>query len=100
MYWFPFIFILPFFNIYFWLCWVFVAEHRLSLEVASGGYSLVMGWRLPTVVLSLVVEPRLWGAQASRVVMHGFNGSVACGIFPDQGLNPCLLQLGGGYLYY
>ena len=26
-----------FFNIYFWLCWVFVAEHRLSLEVSSGG---------------------------------------------------------------
>ena len=24
----------------FWLCWVFVAVHRLSLGVASGGYSL------------------------------------------------------------
>ena len=25
--------------IYFWLCWVFVAAHGLSLVVASGGYS-------------------------------------------------------------
>ena len=25
--------------IYFWLCWVFVAAHRLSLVAASGGYS-------------------------------------------------------------
>ena len=25
--------------IYFWLCWVFVAVHRLSLVAASGGYS-------------------------------------------------------------
>ena len=24
---------------FFWLCWVFVAAHRLSLVVASGGYS-------------------------------------------------------------
>ena len=27
--------------IYFWLCWVFVAMCRLSLVVASGGYSLL-----------------------------------------------------------
>ena len=25
--------------IYFWLCWVFVAAHGLSLVVVSGGYS-------------------------------------------------------------
>ena len=25
--------------IYFWLCWVFVVAHGLSLVVASGGYS-------------------------------------------------------------
>ena len=28
-----------FFYIYFWLFWVFVAAHRLSLVAASGGYS-------------------------------------------------------------
>ena len=26
---------------YFWLCWVFVAAHRLSLVVASRDYSLI-----------------------------------------------------------
>ena len=26
------------------------------------------------------------------VVMHGLSRSMACGIFPDQGLNPCLLH--------
>ena len=35
-YFFKFYFIYFF---YFWLCWVFVAECRLSLIVASGGYS-------------------------------------------------------------
>ena len=33
-----FSFFLSFF-FFFWLCWVFVAAHRLSLVVVSGGYS-------------------------------------------------------------
>ena len=45
-------------NIYFWLCWVFIAVHRLSLVV-------VCGLCCPT----------------------------ACGIFPDQGSNLCLLHV-------
>ena len=28
--------------IYFWLCWVSVAAHRLSLVVASGGYHALL----------------------------------------------------------
>ena len=44
---------------YFWLYWVFVAAHRLSLVAASGGYSLVDMHRLLTVVASLVVEHEL-----------------------------------------
>ena len=28
---------------YFWLCWVFVAVHRLSLDAVNGGYSSL--WR-------------------------------------------------------
>ena len=39
--------------IYFWLCWVFVAVHRLSLVAASGGYSVVVR-RLLIMVASLV----------------------------------------------
>ena len=29
---------------------------------------------------------------------HGLSYSEACGIFPDKGLNPCPLALGGGFL--
>ena len=34
-----------------------------------------------------------WLLPSSRahVVVHGLGGSMACGIFPDQGLNPCFL---------
>ena len=45
---------------YFWLCWVFVAVHRLSLVVASRGYSVVAVHKLLIVVASLVVAHGLW----------------------------------------
>ena len=44
--------------IYFWLCWAFVALPRLSLVVASRGYS-VAAHRLLIAVASLVAEHRL-----------------------------------------
>ena len=31
-------------------------------------------------------------------MVHGFSCSVACGIFPAQGSNPCPLHLAGGFL--
>ena len=45
-------------------------------------------------VVSLVVGPGLWGAQASVVAVNGLqsSGLVACGIFLDQGSNLCLLH--------
>ena len=42
--------------IYFWLCWVFVAAHGLSLVAVSGGYSSVAVRGLLIEVASLVVE--------------------------------------------
>ena len=45
----------------------------------------------PAVRASGVAAPRLWGT-GSVVVVHGLSCSVACGIFPDQGLNSCLLH--------
>ena len=42
--------------IYLWLCWVFIAVHRLSLTVARGGYSLVAARRLLITVASLVEQ--------------------------------------------
>ena len=54
---------------------------------------------LVVAVASLVVEQGLlllWGRGSRRegsvVVAHGLSCSAACGIFPDQGSNPCLLH--------
>ena len=44
---------------YFWLHWVFVAAHGLSLVTASGAYSLAMVCGLLIVAASLVAEHRL-----------------------------------------
>ena len=54
-------------------------------------FPLVVVCRLLTVVTSLV-EQGLEAAQASVIVVHGLSCSEACGIFPDQGSNPCLLH--------
>ena len=75
------------------LPWAFLAVCGLSLE-ARGVCSAVVVCRLLTVVASLVAE-RGPGARALQKLQHA--GSVvvahmACGIFPDQGLNPCLLH--------
>ena len=82
----------PFFKkkklfIYFWLCWVFVPVRGLSLVVASGGHSSSRCAGLsPSRPLSL----RSTGSRraGSVVVAHRPSRSAACGIFPDQGLNP------------
>ena len=57
----------------------------------SGGYCLVVMWGLLIGVISLVVEHRLHGTGLV-VVAHGLSCSWACGIFLDQGSNPCLLH--------
>ena len=55
------------------------------------GYSLVEGCRLLSPCwASLVVEQAL-ECLGSVVVVDGFSCPTACGIFPDQGLNPCPL---------
>ena len=72
--------------IYFWLCWVFVSVRGLSLVAASGGHSSSR-----CVGLSLS-QPLLLQSTGSVVVAHGPSCSAACGIFPDQGSNPCSLH--------
>ena len=42
--------------IYFWLCWVFIAVHGLSLVAMGGGYSLIAVHVLLIAVTSLVAE--------------------------------------------
>ena len=63
-----------------------------SLIMESGVYSPVSVCRLLTAVASLVAELGLQSMQASVVVVHRLSCSAACGIFPDQGSNPCLLR--------
>ena len=67
-----FFFLNKFIYLYFLLLWVFIAVRGLLIAVAS-----------------LIAEH---GAQASVVVAHGLRCSVACGICPGQGSNPCPLH--------
>ena len=77
--------------IYFWLCWVFVSVRGLSLVAASGGHSSSR-----CTGLSLSQPLLLWSTGSRRagsvVVAHGPSCSAACGIFRDQGSNPCPLH--------
>ena len=84
-------FIYSFVYFYFWLCWVFVSVRGLSLVAASGGHSSSR-----CAGLSLSRPPWLRRTSSRRagsvVVAHGPSCSAACGIFPDQGSNPCPLH--------
>ena len=63
----------------------------LSLVAASGGHSSSR-----CTGLSLSRPLSLWSTGSRRagsvVVAHGPSCSAACGIFPDQGSNPCPLH--------
>ena len=99
MYFFSYILFFLFFKIYFiflifiylWLCWVFASVRGLSPVVASGGHS-----SLQCVGPSLSRPRPLWSTGSRRagsvIVAHGPSCSTPCGIFPDQGLNPCSLH--------
>ena len=77
--------------IYLWLCWVFVSVQGLSLIAASGGHS---SSRCTGLSLSRPLLLRSTGSRhaGSVIVAHGPICSAACGIFPDQGSNPCPLH--------
>ena len=80
-----------FFYFYFCVCWVFVSVRGLSLVAARGGHSSsrCAGFSLSRPLLLLSTGSRRAG---SVVVAHGPSCSAACGIFPDQGSNPCPLH--------
>ena len=77
--------------IYFGLCWVFVSVRGLSLVAESGGHS---SSRCAGLSLSRPLLLRSTGSRraGSVVVAHGPSCTAACGIFPDQGSNPCPLH--------
>ena len=76
---------------YLWLCWVFVSVRGLSLVAASGGHS---SSRWAGLSLSWPLLSRSTGSRhaGSVFVAYGPSCSAACGIFPDQGSNPCPLH--------
>ena len=71
--------------------WVFVSVRGLSPVPASGVHS---SSRCAGLSLSRPLLLRSTGSRraGSVVVAHGPSRSAACGIFPDQGLNPCPLH--------
>lgn len=94
---------------YFWLCWVFITVHRLSLVVASRNYTLVVVCRLLLAMTSLVAIDRLCGSWASAVALHSLQsiGSVAVALrlvvysmwgFPRPRIKPDSLALRGRFL--
>ena len=73
------------------MCWVFISVRGLSPVAASRGHSSL---RCAGLSLSRPLLLRSTGSRrAGSVVMaHGPSCSTACGILPDQGLNPCPLH--------
>ena len=82
-----FFFLIIYLFVYFWLRWVFIAVHGLSLVAESRGYSSLWwaGLSLQWLLLLWSMGSRHTG---SVVVAHRLSCSMACGIFLDQGLNP------------
>ena len=79
----------------FGLCWVFVAA-GFSLITVNWGSSLGVEPGLLTVGASLAEVPGL-ESTSSAVVRLGLSCSLACGIFPDQGLEPVPPALTDGF---
>ena len=73
--------------IYFWLHWVLVASHGLSLVAASRGHSQVAVCGLLILVAFLVAEHSLWNALA---LVAGVRGLSSCGSWTlELGLSSC-----------
>ena len=68
--------------------WVFVSVQGLSPVAASRGHFSSRGAGL-SLSRPLLLQSTGSRRAGSVVVAHGLSCSVACGIFPDQGSNPC-----------
>ena len=89
-----------FLPVYFWLhCVLFVAACRLSLVVTSGA-AVRRGVRASHCGGFSCCRAEALSAETSVAVAcglshccaHGLSCPAACGIFPDQGSNPCPLH--------
>ena len=80
---------------FFWLCWLFIAVHGLSLVAVSRGsssaqYSSCGAWAAHWVA-SFVAEPGLQSMWALIVVVYRLGCPTACRLFLEQVSNPCPL---------
>ena len=87
-----------YFNLfYFWLCWVFIAVHGLSLVAVSGGYSLLQcaGFSLWWLLLLQSMGSRCTGLSSC-----GMQAWLLRGMWdlPGPGLEPVSPALAGGFL--
>ena len=77
--------------IYFSLYCVFIAVRGLSLVVGNRGYSSL--WHMSFSLRWLLLLRSMGSRHVGKVVVvYRLSCSAACGIFPDQGLNPCPLH--------
>ena len=79
----------------FWLSWVFVAVHRLSLIMLREGYSLLVERGLLTAVAAPVAEHRSRARELSSAA-HG----LSCPMWnlPGPGIEPVSAALAGRFL--
>ena len=88
-------------NFCFFLCWVFTAAWAFSSCSKWGLLSVVVcGLLIVWLLLLQSAGSRAWGLQylqhiGSLVVTPRLNCSTECGIFLDQGLNPCPPSMAG-----
>ena len=83
--------------VYFWLIWVFVAAHGLSLVAASGGYSSL---RCTGFSLRWLLLLRSTGSRRVGFSSCGTRAELLCGMWdlPGPGLEPVSPALAGGFL--
>ena len=73
--------------IYFWLCWVKPSTLLLGLFPSCGTRGLLSCSVRPSHRSDLSLE-----STGLVIGAHSLSCSETCEIFPDQGLNPCLLH--------
>ena len=72
----------------FWLFWVFIAARWLSLVMVN------------KLLIAVASRYRAWslGCLGSIVMAYRLSCPMACGLFPDPGIEPVFPALAGGFL--
>lgn len=73
-----------------------VASSRLWLPLTASTVAGALGLHQLWLVGAGAAAPRLW-STGLVVAAHGLSCPVVCGIFPNQGSNPCLLHWLSGF---